>query len=298
MVNPFTKAMKKILQLVVKHQKYLVTNPTQLAWLMNEYNLLHYASRHHPNEKWHDWENLKYAVLDLKEVVSPFYADLVYDAWASSLRNEEDSLHPIEDKPQKTMDDYVAMCLDVNYRYHSLYPNRQYVLNHYLCSTGYVWSAQGYLKGRNTIGPCGNDLEQFKGSQDCTLPPEIQKSVTWLLNPEIILGKQNLKDSEVLHQAKDKKLTITLKEIDKFLAQHDPKKHQDAQAKKQLAIDKHPYNLISKDYSAIWSLPDNAHQSYKLAAIEVCQGILSRSKEYEENKPLAQEILKRLNLEK
>lgn len=295
MSNPFTKAMKKILQLVVKHQKYLVANPPQLAHLMEEYNTLHYASRHHPKENWHDWENLKYAVLDLKELVSPFYADLVYDAWCCPFRDEEDEIHPIKNKPNKTMDDYVAMCLDPNYRYNSLYPNRQFVLNQYLCSTGYIWSAQGYLKSRIDMGPCGNDLEQFKGSETCVMPDNIKKSITWTEDVDIILGKQNLKKSEVAKRKKDNKLRDSLDEIEKFLAKLDPKKHEEEQKQKKKDTEEHPYNEIIKDYSAIWNMPDNAHESYKLAAREVCEGILTRPKEHKRNKTIVKQILKRLD---
>lgn len=295
MANPFTKAMKKILQLVIKHQKYLVVNPPQLAKLMEEYDTLHYASRHHPNEKWHDWENLKYAVIDLKEVVSPLYADLVYDAWSSCIRNEESSGHLLEDKPNKVMEDYLEMCLDPNYRYNSLYPNRQFVLDHYLCSYGYIWSANGYLKSRQSFGPSGHDLEQFKGSKTCPLPTEIQKSISWMDNEDIILGKKLYEQARIASRNKESKLSKTLDEMDKFFAKHDPKKYAADQKKKQQEIDEHPYNLISKEYSAIWNIPDNAHESYKLAAREVCEGILSRPKEHKENKTLAKQILKRLS---
>jgi hypothetical protein len=293
MSNPFTKAMTKILQLVVKHQNYLINNPPQLAKLMKEYDLLHYASRHHDNENLHDWENLKYAVIDLEEVVSPFYASLVYDAWASIIRDEESSGHPLEDKPNKTMDDYFKMCLDPKYRYHSLYPNRQFVLNHYLCGY-FLWNAQGYLKSRRDVGPCENDLEQFKGSQTCKLPANIQKSLTWLTNKEINLCKKRYHQAQVKHRQENDKLETSLKEIEKFLKKADPKKYQTDQLKKQKAIDEHPYSLISKEYSAIYSIPDNAHPSFKAAAIEVCEGILTRPKEHKANKTIAKQILKRL----
>lgn len=295
MANPFTQGMKKILKLVVKHQNYLVKNPPQLAKLMAEYDLLHYASRHHDNENLHDWENLKYAVMDLEELVSPFYAGLVYDAWASIIRDEESTNHPLEDKPNKTMDDYVSMCLDPKYRYNSLYPNRQFVLDRYLCGSGQVWSAQGFLKSRHSIGPCENDLEQFKGYKTCELPANIQKSITWLNNEEINECKNRVEKAYEKKEKEDKKLSKSLDEIEEYLASLNPEKHKKEQLKKQKEIDEHPYTCISKEYSAIWTMPENAHQSFKDGAREVCEGILTRPKEAKSNHKIAKQILQRLD---
>lgn len=290
MRNPFTAAMTKILKIVVKHHKFLKNHPLVLAKIMKEYDDLHNASRHHPNENWHDWNNLKYAVIDLEEnpKITPEYANLVYDAWASTISGEEDleEKHPLENKLNKTMDEIVTMCLDPNYRYNCLFPNRRKVLDYYLCciGTGYGWSQDGFIGPQN--GPSGSDMNQFVNYQTATIPEKILQEFTWLSNPDIIQGKDLMLQSQKAHFAKKQADRERLKLVEQELLKYD------SQYAKEMNQEKNSPFYPLCEYSLLCNIPKNAHPSYLSAAKEVCLEIISSEQESSSNKKIAQKVLK------
>lgn len=290
MSNIFKKAMDDILELVVKHKSFLEKNPKQLALLMNDYDEIHYASRFHKNKDLHDWDNLKYAVIDLEEVVSKKYANLVYDAWAANIEDEESSGHELEYKPNKTMDDFINMCLDPKYKYKSIYPNRKSVLNHLLCviGNGYDWNKKGFLT--KSHGPSGTEMETFWGFKKEKIAENIEKECYWLKNKEINEYRK------IYLKSKSKKDKFPdLEKLEWILSKLDPKyaKKIEQEKKEQEAAPFYPLC----DYSKIWTMPKNAHASYKEAAYEICTTILTDPKESKENKDMAKKIKKKHGLE-
>lgn len=281
--------MDDILELVVKHKSFLEKNPKQLALLMKDYDEIHYASRCHEDESLHDWDNLKYSVIDLEEVVSKKYAHLVYDAWCANIEDEESSGHELEYKPNKTMDDYFAMCLDPEYRYKLIYPNRRAVLNHILCciGNGYDWNKKGYIT--KSHGPSGTEMETFWNFKKEKLDSKITKECYWLKDKEIIKYRKIYLDKK---QSWKKEKYIDLDKLDKILAKLDPeyaKKEQERKEQEKKEQETAPFYPLC-DYSKIWTMPKNAHSSYKKAAKEICELILSNEKETKENKAMAKKI--------
>jgi hypothetical protein len=296
MVNKFKKYMNKVLKMVVKHQIYFSTHPKQLALLMQEYDDLHYASRYHENEELHDWENLKYAVIDLEEQVDKDYAALVYDAWVATIEKEEISNHPLERKKNKTMEEIVSMCLDPEYRYKSIFPNRRSVLNHYLCTigAGKAWNKDGFIGDKE--GPSGCDMELFSYFWEETMPSNIKKEMTWLDDAEINQYRKKMKNSKKKSLNKEEGLFASFEKIDELLKKINPKKYASEQKKKAEDLKSYPFYPMVEDYSLICTMPENAHESFKKAAVEICEDILSNSREDKNNKKIATKILKKLKV--
>lgn len=290
MSNPFVKAMEKILKLVVKHQSFLEKNPKVLAKMMQEYDDLHYASRHHPNEKLHDWNNLKYDVIDLEDQVGSQYASLVYDSWAATLFQYEDwePKTALEKKKNKTMDEIVKMCLDLKYRYNSMYPSRKSVLDYYLCciGTGLGWNKEGFIGPKE--GPSGTDMNIFEDYDKEEIPEKILKSFTWLKDPDIELGRKTMWQDRKDHFKKKEQEREHFKNIEKALMSELP------EFKKLDEVKNTPYYPLSEDYSLICNIPKNVDPSFVKAAKEICNAILNNQEESMSNKKIAKKILKKL----
>lgn len=194
MNDKFTAPMQEILKMVVKHQEFLSKNPKQLALLMDEFSNLHASSRLHKNEDLHDWNNPKDDILELKysNIVDKEYADLVYDAWCAEMHWDRTPVRPLERKKNKSMDDIIAMCLDKDYKYHMIYPNRQQVLNYYLCviGTGLDWLPDGSI---GTTGPAGVDMNKFEFYWEETLDPSLLQEFIWINDVEINECKEKRK---------------------------------------------------------------------------------------------------------
>lgn len=285
--------MSKILDLVVQERNYFEKHPRQLALLMKEYDDIHYASRYHENEEIHDWDNLKYAVIDLEEIVGEEYASLVYDAWCANIEDEEDSGHELEYKPQKTMNDIYAMCLDPRYRYNSIFPNKKAVQNHYLCviGSGLAWTKDGFIDKRP--GPSGTDMSLFWNFKKETLPSDIVSKCSWLKDKEIIKYRTIYENKKAAARKKND-ISDALLEAEEFLKKLNPAKFLADQVKRQKERDEAPFYPLAEDYSLICLMPDNAHESYKVAAREICEQILNNKKESASNKKIAKKVLKKL----
>ena len=308
-MSKFTDNMTQVLQLTIKHKSYLEKNPKHLALLMKEYDELHYSSRYHDDENIHDWNNLKYAVIDLEDVVDPEYASMVYDAWASTRIDDDDgtpeSWHPLERKTNKTMDEIVEMCLDPKYRYNSIFPNKKAVLSHYLCTlgSGLCWNKNGFIGEKS---PSGESSEMFDFYWEETLPFFLQEELTWLNDEEINKCKQRKKKAisdekkkrEDEREKHKQEMEKAINEITDLLKGDDLAKFKEGMKNKaQERIEAEltaPYYPIHEEYALICHIPENAHPSYVTAAIEVCNDILQGEKESEENKKVATKLLKKL----
>lgn len=294
-MSNFTKAMASILELVLKEKSYLEKNPKALAKVMYEYDDIHYSSRLHKNENKHDWENPKYAVIDLEEKTDKEYAALVYDAWCASLEDySDDNSHELESKPNKTMDEIVTMSMSPDYKYGSIYPDRRSVLNHYLCviGTGIKWNKDGFL---SDAGPDGTDMVQFKGYQHEKLPESILSQCYWLADSDIVKYRELRNQKKLERIAKEKAEDEKMKTLMETLKKKVPgnKKLSDLFPSFSIPED-HPFYPISDNYSNICTMPANAHESYVEASKEICEKILSNPKEDEKNKAMARDLLVKL----
>lgn len=294
-MSNFTKAMASILEIVLKEKEYLEKNPKALAKVMYEYDDIHYSSRFHKNENKHDWDNPKYAVIELEEKTDAKYAALVYDAWCASLEdNSEEASHELESKPNKTMDEIVTMSMSPEYKYSSIYPDRRSVLNHYLCviGTGIKWNKDGFL---SDAGPDGNDMVQFKGYQSEVLPESIVNQFYWLEDKDIVkyreVRKQKTLERIAKEKAEDEKMKLLMETLKKKVEGNEKL----ANLFPSLTVPAdHPFYPISEKYSNITTIPDNAHESYVEASKEICEKILANPKEDERNKSMARDLLVKL----
>lgn len=299
-MSAFTTAMKKVLKIVLKEKTYLEQNPKVLAKLMAEYNEIHYASRFHEDERKHDWDNLKYPVIELESQTTPEYAHLVYDAWCAGISREEydaeaeakktKKFKAMEAKINKTMDDHVAICTSKEYRYNSLYPDRRQVLSHYLCTigNGIDWNKDGFL---TNMGPSGQDMMIYHNYREVEVPEKLLKQWTWLENEEIVKYRDKMNKVHKAAQAKRKKEE---KAQDALMAKLKKMKDLAGIVKDFVIPADYPYYPMSEQYSNLCLIPDNAHESYKAAAIEVCEDILKNKKEEANNVKIATKMLKKL----
>ena len=301
MTNPYTDAMSKVLEFIAIHQKFFTKNPKPLAYLMSFYNQMHYSSRYDKNEELHDWDNPKDLIMELGKKLGNDYGNLFYDAWCFHSHSEEykGKYLPLQFKINKTMDDWMKICLNPKYLYKSLYPSRQEVLSHYLCTigSGTSWTKDGFI---SNFGPSGIDLVIFMGTESSfgSLPKPIQKMINDARkNPIIKKGltamklaqKERDKDKQAMEIFcnKDKMIKSLKKDLTKC---SDPKKKKDIQScikffkdynnsEKEETQNDNLFYPMAEDHSALDTMPDNAHPSYVKAGVEVCNLILANPKE-------------------
>ncbi len=280
--------MGRILSEVVERRDFFEQHPKALAYWMGWYDNIHYASRFDKDEKLHDWDNLKYDVIDLEETVGEEYANLVYDAWGVNIREGEDSkrgkLHKLEGKINKTMDEWVKLSLDPAYRYNCIFPNRTAVLNYLLCviGTGLDWNKEGFICN---MGPSGTDLSVFHGYNSVgkrNLPKALVNLVeTWKQHKIISSGFRRFNDAKRKEQRKKKERDDAM---DVLLATL-PKTKSKPKSSPQIEF----YPMC--EYSKLVSMPENAHESYKNACKEICEAIVNTSKD-KRNVKIAKKFIK------
>jgi len=284
MINPYTEAMAQILKEVVNRKGFFKKKPKALAYLMQWYSHLHYASRFDPNKELHDWENLKYAILDLDKVVDSIYADFVYFAWGATIDYESKRSygkpHKLESKKNKTVQDWVKLCLDPKYRFHSLYPNRIKVIEKLLChyGTGFTWNQEGFLSDPDGEGIFyGYETVGFK-----QLPKALKDlTVQWKRNTTIALGFKNWKIAIKQEQEEKKKADQALEYLQKKYK---------IPVEKLVKAEETVYPMSK--YSPLTLMPTNAHPSYIKAGKEICELILSNPNESKENIRFAKKFMK------
>jgi hypothetical protein len=122
------KARDSILDIVIKNFDYFRDNPKHLAWAMMKWRLVHTASRiaYGACE-----DNPKYPVLDAGYLLkTEADGNLLYDAWAVSCSNESEFPDTAREpnweklvKPNKTLDEWIDIKTDPQYRYSGMYPD-------------------------------------------------------------------------------------------------------------------------------------------------------------------------------
>jgi hypothetical protein len=320
MYNPYKKAMQEVLNYIVHYKSFFIDNPKPLAHMMVFYDNVHYASRYDKNVDLHDWDNPKYPIIELGEKLGSEYGDLFYDAWAyGSFSNEyKGKFLPLQYKINKTMNDWEKIWLNPKFRYHSLYPTRNEVLNHFLCTngSGYNWNKYGFVF---QDGPCGTDVVTFMGSEKAFkyLPKPIQKTIKLYLTDRVVKKGFSAMNRSRKEQEKDSKALSDFCNSDKMIKDLTTKfkKCEDAKSKKAIQslihvfqkqktkklenIKKHKddflFRPMSENYCLLDSMPPNADKSYVNAGIEICNLILSNPKEKKngDNYKIAKKFLKK-----
>lgn len=156
-----------VVDVVVKNFGYFRKNPRHLAWAMMQFELIHRISRRFL-DACHD--NPKDVVVEAGEKLKKAKdADLLYDAWAVTVANEDAFPDPGRGepglglaKPNKTLEDWIAIKTDSRYEYRSLYPDAWSVKNYLLCviGTGYGWNRAGFIA---EVAPGDTDKSIFAG---------------------------------------------------------------------------------------------------------------------------------------
>lgn len=276
-MSPFAKGMKYILSKVVSEKSYLERNPKSLSYLMSYYDKLHYGSRYHPNENFQDWQNPKDEILDLKTEDS--YKDFVYDAWASVV-DDNTNYHPLslEMKVNKTLDDWVELALNPNYRYRSLYADKESVVDFLFLTigNGLGWNAVGCIC---QMGPCGTDCDIFIGYNTLDIGSEplwFSRFITESnSNQDISLGFR-LHD-EAIKKREEEMLTLRSFVNDCKTFVNDCKTMMGHPIKTIESAPTRPRPEPHIEYSLLGSIPQNAHPSYLGAARKLYTSILDHN---------------------
>lgn len=278
--NQFRVACNRVLREAVKRQKFFEANPKLLAAWMHYYNDLHYSSRHAGND-YEVWENPKYPIIELEDKVGEHYGSLLYDAWGAAIHEDENRLYgktlPLEEKMNKTVDDWVAIKLNPRYRFKSLYHTRYQVLSTILCSigSGYTWNKDGFVCDKGTAG---TDATLYIGyeKQWKNLPSPLQKLIgEWYADPIIKKGARK----RWLSYQKQRKEKLELKKMSRdWRKLHPIDKEKEAARQAEWEKKKLPEGMSFYpmcEYSPLVNMPRNAHSSYVKAAREICDLIMA-----------------------
>jgi hypothetical protein len=318
------RIIDKLLEVISVNLDYLTQpeNIPALGKLGHIYNRLWYAGRFaygYEGKLRKDNqcdENPKYK-LEICDVGTPEQYNLVYDAWGMHITMEEKiplnfdnfknlilngknitELDKKMGKLNKTIDDWVEIKTDENYRYKSLYPDRKSVVDHLLCTIG---NGYGYKNGFvfEEAGGADMNMELYFNWENATFPKHIQEVVDFILEDEEVKEILDFQHAEAIlfyeKREKDKKDSLvkalvklgkTQKEIELFI--------EDLFNEDFITPDTNkykPYYPIC-DYSIITMFDENTHDSYIKAAIEICKDILENSSlERESNVKFANSFL-------
>lgn len=191
------RAVEKILSIAVNNFGYLRDHPKQLAWVMMNYSLVHRVGRIAYDAC---WDNPKYPILDAGDQMSKEDGNLLYDAWGVTVSNDIAFPDPAREplarklcKPNKTLDEWIDIKTDPNYRYSSLYPNERKVIDFLLCTigTGMNWNKDGFI---THTGPSGVDEDIYAGYTlaEPDVPKKISAPINKILNHKIL--KKHVED--------------------------------------------------------------------------------------------------------
>lgn len=314
------RIINPVLNTIIKNLDYLTEpeNLGQLAKLGYMYEKLWYAGRYSFGYEgkiksgYECEDNPKYK-LEMCDVGTEEQYDLVYDAWGMHISEGweiPESFEGFRDliltgktyselelkmlKPQKTLDEWVEIKTDPEYRYKSLYPNRKSVINNLLCTIG---TGYGYSKGFIIEQASGADQDRtlYGKWENAELEPGIQKMVDKVLeDPEVELVIETRRQGYLEYQEKDQESTNNrLKEIcsDLNIKLEDDLKDISISDLTQIILGKMGKKDIQKtkeeyrtyypicEYSNITKLDKDSDPSYILGAIEICRDILDHIEE-------------------
>ena len=274
--------------------------------------------------------------------------DLVYDAWSLHVSRGEGEdgpnskefydlikngkplteLEKKELKVNKTLDDWVEIKTDPNYKYRSLYPDRKSVADYLLCviGTGYGWNKDGFII--EEAGGADQDSALYGDWQNAKFAPQIQKVVDLVLSvPQLartIDGEYNYIKKLKLDK-ENKKKDEARNRLKSALAAAAPDKNDEESEKlideilngmynddfSSLSDDDDDFNVRGENYGQYYPISSSSKiyamlsdekknregikkfdESYVKAAIEICQDIITHEKkEREDNVEFARKFL-------
>jgi hypothetical protein len=179
----------KILKLMKTNQDFLCKEPNHplLAYIMLRWQNLFYAGRVIYGDSKYGYQcqnNPKYEFEDMEN--NDKNGNIIYDAWGVGVGMEqlippdflknhmigdrvgqlneadfdelatyfskEDDFTKLQYKKNKTMDDWYALLGNPNYRYYSIYQDKQSIDDHLLCTNGngYDWNKDGFICDRGS----------------------------------------------------------------------------------------------------------------------------------------------------
>lgn len=301
-----------ILNTIKDNQVYLTQkkNLPQLVKLGYMYNTLWYGGRSashygviekkvYTEDDGETWEcdqcddNPKYKI-EMCEPKNEKIENYIYDAWGMHVSNDYGpgweefyplmtSGKPLSDieikllKPNKTFDEWVEVLTDSEYRYSSLYPDRQSVADHLLCVIG---NGYGFKNGFviNEASGADQDTTDYGDWQNAKFREDIQEIVDTIMeDPEVekVLRYIDVKKKKYEAEKLAKEIKSFGMSYEKF-TKSDEYKNLFGRASKKTKKEYYPIS----SYSIIKMINKNSDPSYIKAGIEICEDILSNPPKY------------------
>jgi hypothetical protein len=280
-------------------------------------------------------DNPKYKI-EMCDPVSDKIEDLIYDAWGMHVDDLETPISSDQffkfikegrtltefelkqRKPNKTFEEWVDILTDEQYKYSSLYNDRNAILRHMFCTTGsgYKINKEGFIC--QTASGADEDISLYGDWENAVFREDIAKQVDEILSqPEV---KQTLdeyytfvvelKEKKQKEEDEQNKMFYEILEsagrynqsegrlswdqlhnrIDNFYIEKGIRKKEEKRYRKYYPISN--YSMISK-------FNKNTHPSYIQAGLEVCNNILQhRDEEEKDNIAFAEKYIKKFSNEK
>lgn len=309
-MNYEKRIIDTILNTIKDNQVYLTKkeNLPQLAKLGYMYNTLWYGGRVasyegvidkkvYVEDNGETWEgeqcddNPKYKI-EMCEPKNEKIEDYIYDAWGMHVSNDYgpgwEEFHqimtsgkPLSEievkllKPNKTFDEWVEILTDPNYRYSSIYPNRQAVADHLLCviGNGYEFKNGFIIAG---AGGADQDTTDYGDWSNAKFREDIQVIVDTIMadqEVEKVLKHIDVKSSEYKAEKLAEEIKAFGMSYKEFLKSDDYKK---MQIRFERRFEYYPIS----GYSIIKKINKNSDPSYIKVGLEICKYILSNPPKY------------------
>lgn len=302
-----------LLEIVVENFDYFRKNPSHLAWAMMNYEHLSKVSYIVLKD---EAKTPKEGVEGLEKKLSKDDFALLTDAYSAVLPDPHFSdaniMLPLDSKPNKTFNEWVELLTDEKYRYSDLYPTKKHVKNNLLCviGTGYDWNKEGFI---TELGPMGTDMVIFAGylgAEEKVAKEVRDKIVSIRRHPDINLnnlverwfqaeialsyvdnGWHRASEARRIVNELNEKCAELSEEVGKKLKTEIARTFFEMEQKNAFRERKIRTYYPLCEYSNLVTMPDNAHQSYVNAGIEVAKEILANKKEPYESREYARAFL-------
>jgi hypothetical protein len=365
--NPNTHSyetlQRRLLKVVEQNQEWLVENPAACQWLLaNWYNMFQagricYGYDGIIKKGYNCENNPKYEIQDMITYVNSVAEDVIYDAWANTLYcivgengnheyqlgtwtkedfdkarasylvKKEESYVQLQEKANKTFDEWVEVLTHEKSRYRRLFPDRRSVADHILSviGNGYGWNSQGFACEDS---PSDKDKSIYVGWQlhdISSFPAKYQPIIEQILYCDKVAGAL-AKANEYMGGLRKEKEKEDMKRDLGFLLHDFNVENPDAtdegkknfiremmdlgfeEIKKRsrtsmenlsslvakmkgisVEEEEFTYYPFSNDYSLLLTMPKNVHQSYIDAGYEMVIHVLSNKHLYRKEQYTAAE---------
>ncbi|KKN58903.1 hypothetical protein LCGC14_0547050 [marine sediment metagenome] len=198
-----------ILDIVVKNWDYFKPRPVHLAWAMMQYELAHRASRQIDDCT----GNPKYPICDAGDKMTvEGDGDLLYDAWAVCISNDYNFPDanpdlPIESKKNKTVQDWIDLQLNPDYKYCDLYGDgEERVIDRLLCiiGSGLGWNKDGFIDDTGPSGVCSATFAGYTRAAEDIREDLFQEIVALSHNNELITHVKEIWEEHLIRASNDR----------------------------------------------------------------------------------------------